>query len=301
MSVKKLITNISRASLHDGPGVRTVVYLAGCSLRCRWCHNPETLSGENRLAFVGSKCIGCGRCISVCPEHHRLLDGRLRLIREGCTLCGRCTEVCPSKALEKAGKYMTSDEVFEEILKDEHYYKASGGGVTFSGGECLLCPEFVIEVAKKCHECGIHTAVESAFFVPFTNIEAVLPHIDLFFADLKIADYDKHREYTGQGNDRIIENIRRLSKRKVDMIIRIPVIPDVNDSEEDFSGFARILGSLGDAVRYVELLKYNNLAESKYDSIGKEYTGFSDEPQSDERMRELCDLLSQKCGLKCVF
>ena len=301
MSVSAPVTNISRCSLHDGPGVRTVVYLAGCSLRCQWCHNPETFSKKPQLLYTETKCIHCARCARVCPEHHKIDGGSLRILSEGCTACGRCTEVCPTNALSLSCRMMRAEEVFEEIKKDAHYYKASGGGVTFSGGECLLQPEFVGELAAMCKSAGINTTVESAFCVPFANVEAILPAIDLFFADLKLPFPEKHRLYTGKDNSLILENIRRLSMLDTEIIVRIPVIPGVNDSDEDLRGFADILKTLGSAIRQVELLKYNNLAGSKYSLLGLTYTDFSREPQSDERMQALCAALSEACGIVCTF
>lgn len=301
MSLIAPISNISRGSLHDGPGVRTVVYFKGCPLRCRWCHNPETFSAKKQLAFLPHKCICCGRCITVCPECHMVEDGKLRLLRENCISCGKCADSCPNGALELIGNARGVDELIEELKKDEHYYKTSGGGVTFSGGECLLYPDFVASVAERLCAEGIHTAVESALFVRFENIERVMPHIKLFFCDLKIADPKKHAEYTGQDNRLILENLRRLSECAEGLVVRIPVIPGVNDSPEDLAQAAEIIAGLGPRLAYVELLKYNNLAESKYSIIGREYTSFATEPQSDERMRELCKTLSSLCGKKCVF
>ena len=301
MSLIAPISNISRGSLHDGPGVRTVVYFKGCPLRCAWCHNPETLSPKNQLAFLPHKCICCGRCVEICPECHTVEDGKLRLLREDCVACGRCAEACPNGALELIGNARGVDELIEELKKDEHYYKSSGGGVTFSGGECLLYPDFVSSVAKRLCTDGIHTAVESALFVRWENIERVLPHIKLFFCDLKLADPEKHAKYTGQDNRLILENLRRLSECAEELVVRIPVIPGVNDSPEDIEKAAKIIAGLGDRLSYVELLKYNNLAESKYDIIGREYTSFADEAQSDAEMRELCRTLSSLCGRKCIF
>ena len=301
MSVSAPITNITRGSLHDGPGVRTVIYFKGCGLRCKWCHNPETLSHKQEIMYIKSKCIHCGKCVEVCPEHHKICGNDMELVKEGCFACGKCVKACPSLALSLCGEDKTPQELLEEILKDSHYYAASGGGVTFSGGECLLHSEFVKEIAKMCKENNIHTAIESALFVPWENVRNVLPFIDLFFADLKIPDSEKHRKFTGQDNRLIIENITKLSKEYGNIILRIPVIPGVNDSEEDISGFAEIINNFGKGVKEVELLRYNNLAESKYQIIGKEYTGFSDSPQTDERMKEICLLLGQKISVNCYF
>jgi len=196
---------------------------------------------------------------------------------------------------------MTVDEAFNEIKKDDHYFAASGGGVTFSGGECLLYPDFLREVAKKCNENKIHTAIESAFFVPWENVQRVLPFIDLFFVDLKIPYPEKHRKYTGQDNILIIENITKLSKEHSNIILRIPVIPGVNDSDDDIEAFAKIIKTFGKGIKEIELLKYNNLAKSKYDFAGKEYTRFSERVQTNEEMQKLCSSLKEKCNKDCYF
>lgn len=301
MSVSVPITNIARGSLHDGPGVRTVVYFKGCGLKCKWCHNPETLSVKEQILYVQSKCIRCGKCVEVCPEHHKIGGNDMMFLREGCTACGKCAENCPSLALSLCGEEKTVEGLFDEIKKDSHYYSLSGGGVTFSGGECLLYSQFVAEIAQMCKENDIHTAIESAFFVPWENVERVLPFINLFFADLKIPDSEKHRKFTGKDNSLIIDNIRKLSSKADNIIIRIPVIPGVNDSDEDMDGFAEIIKTFGKGIKGIELLKYNNLAESKYSIAGKEYIKFSDTVQTEKEMKNLCSSLAGKCDKNCYF
>ncbi|MBQ9967396.1 MAG: glycyl-radical enzyme activating protein [Oscillospiraceae bacterium] len=300
MSVSAKISNIARGSLHDGPGIRTVVYFKGCGLRCRWCHNPETFSQKREILFSPTKCIFCGACSAVCPEHHTAGENAVTFLRDGCTACGRCADVCPTLALSLCGEDMDMDTVFAAIEKDRTYYTASHGGVTFSGGECLLQAEAVADIACRCRTLGISTAVETALFVPWENIEQVLPYIDLFYADLKIANSEKHRQYTGQDNALILENLRCLSLAHSNIIVRIPIIPGVNDTADDLEGFARILRSLGPGIRQVELLKYNILGASKYDAIGKTWVRFSDTIQSDEEMHALCITLEARCGLPCI-
>ncbi len=301
MSVSATITNISRGSLHDGPGVRTVVYFKGCALRCKWCHNPETLSSKKQILYIPTKCIHCGKCIELCPQHHKILGNDMAFLREGCAACGKCAVSCPSLALSLCGEEKTAPELFEEIKKDAHYYISSGGGVTFSGGECLLYSDFVAEVTRMCKEHGIHTAIESAFFVPWEKVEEVLPFVDLFFADLKIPNSEKHRKFTGQDNRLIIENITKLSNKHSNIILRIPVIPGVNDSDDDIYAFAEIIKTFGKGIKEIELLKYNNLAESKYKIAGKEYTKFADSSQTDGEMKKICSILNEKCNISCYF
>jgi len=295
MSLSARISNIARSSLHDGPGVRTVVYFKGCKLRCKWCHNPETLSAKKDILYHLSKCIGCGRCIAICPEHHTE-DG---YIREGCLKCGKCADECPTGALTLCGDDMSVEEVISEVKKDKHFYDQSGGGVTLSGGECLLSVDFVTELLKCCKKEGIHTAIESAFFVPFENVEAVLPYVDFFFADLKIPDPAKHKEYTSQTNELIIENIRKLSFLHNEITIRIPLIVGVNDSEEDMLEFAKIINTFGDGIKCVELLKYNYLAKSKYDAMDMQYNAYSDGTQQKDQLERLKMTLEDELLGKC--
>ena len=301
MSVTAMISNISRGSLHDGPGVRTVVYFMGCPLRCLWCHNPETQSVRSRTVYNANKCIYCGKCIEVCPEHHIIENGKMTFVLDSCSACGNCVEHCPSCALTVIGEKKSVDEVFEEIKKDIHYYITSGGGVTFSGGECLLYPDFVVALAKKCRAEGIHTTVESAFCVPWENIESVLQTIDMFYIDLKIADPQKHKKYTGKDNRLILDNLQRISQTEKTVVLRIPIIPHVNDSDEDITQFGEVIAEFGKAIQSVELLKYNYLAQSKYDLIGEKYTAFAQKAQTDEQMSRYADMLSEKAELPVTF
>lgn len=298
MSVTANITNISRCSLHDGPGLRTVVYFKGCTLHCMWCHNPETISSKKEIMFRPEKCICCGKCIEVCPGSYRIKNGKIDFLRENCKGCGKCAEECPSTAISIAGNSMTVDEALSEIAKDAHYYTENGGGVTFSGGECLLQADFTAKLAKKCKEANISTAIESAFFVPYANTEKVLPYIDFIFADLKIPDDKLHQKYTGASNELIIENIRKISNIHKCITIRIPLIPGVNDSEESMKAFSQIINTFGNGIVGVELLKYNYMAGSKYRLVGRQYTDFGGASQSDERVEILCQVLKENLSDK---
>lgn len=287
MSLTADISNISRGSLHDGDGVRTVVYFKGCGLRCRWCHNPETFSRKKEVMYNPDKCICCGKCIEICPQHHRPGETHALFIRDECDLCIESAKNCPTGALSVCGEEKTVEELFQEISKDFHYYQQSGGGVTLSGGECLLQADFAREFLKKCKETKIHTAIETALFVPYEEVEKVLPYTDLVFADLKIAQSDRHEEFTGHGNELIIENMKKLIKDHRRVIIRIPLIPGVNDSNEDMNQFGKIINTFAEAPAGIELLRYNYLAESKYRLLDREYTSFGEDKQSDEKMEDL--------------
>ncbi len=297
MYLTGVLSDISRCSVHDGPGVRTVVYFKGCALRCAWCHNPETLSHRPTLMHLETKCIGCQRCVELCSVH-AAIDGIHTISHELCRGCGACAEACPSGALTLIGETVGVDELLGRILKDKPYYDTSGGGVTLSGGECLLQAEFCEAILRECRARGIHTAIESALFVPYESIASVLPHTDLFFADLKLASSERHLAYTGQDNRRILENLVRLSHTDVHLVVRIPIIPSVNDTPREQRAIAEVLMTLGEAVREVELLKYNPLAEGKYRAVGVSYSAFAEQSQTDAQMQRLCDKLSCAIGAR---
>lgn len=293
MSLKGYVFNVARTSLHDGPGVRTVVYMKGCNMRCAWCHNPEGFVPEPQVLLYSQKCIGCGRCMLACPEHHLLVNGEHVHLQEGCVGCGRCVDVCPATALRMCGQDYRPPELMEVLEKDVHYYQKSGGGVSFSGGECLLQAEFVAEMLKRCREKGIHTLIETALNVPWKNVEMVLQDTDMFYVDLKLMDCEKHRRYTGRGNTTILENLERLAVGHGNVVVRIPLIPGVNDDMENLLASCRYASGLS-GVRGVMLLRYNPMAEGKYLQVKREYTSFGTETQTMKTMQALCVELNQK-------
>ena len=268
---KAIFFDIQRNSFVDGPGIRTTVFFKGCNLRCAWCHNPESQSAKPQMMFYKDKCTGCGKCKSVCPYH-----------LEQCELCGKCTLYCPVDARKVCGKEHTVDEVLKEVLKDQAFYETSGGGVTFSGGECMLQIDFLAEILKKCKENGIHTAVDTAGHIPFESFEKILPYTDLFLYDIKIFDSQKHKQYVGVSNELILENLKKLFERKAKLWIRIPIIPDVNDSIEEIQ-------KIKDSLKK-ELLPYHAMGENKYRAIGKEPQIFkTPDAENMKRLKEILD------------
>ena len=281
-----VIFNVVRASLHDGPGVRTVVYLKGCNLRCTWCHNPEGIGLGCEIMHYPDKCIGCGRCADICPKCHT--GGEY--LRDGCVSCGKCAEVCPSGALRLCGMEITAAELYRQIAKDRSYFAATGGGVTLSGGECLMQWEFAAAVLELCRKNGIHTAIETALCVKKQALDAVIDRVDVFICDLKHVDGKIHEQYTGRGNGLILENIKYLAQNHKNIIIRIPLIPGVNDSDENLCAAAEFINDCGGGIAEAELLKYNDLAGAKYKNLDKSFNfdGVLTQPEDEfQRKREL--------------
>lgn len=267
---KALITHIQRFSSDDGPGIRTTVFFKGCSLSCIWCHNPECIQSGIQLQFFRQRCSLCGNCVAACPHHAQYIkDGERSIDRSLCKLCFQCVDTCGAQALQRSGRLVSIEDLLSEVLKDLDFYRCSDGGVTLSGGEPLLQWEFCREFLKQLSTQDIHTVVETAGNVPYRNIEAVLSYVGLFLYDIKFDDSSKHEKYTSCPNRLIKENLERLLCKGANVIIRIPVIPGINDGPE----LVRIAEYLrGKSVRAVELLPYHDYGISKYYSLGRKYS-----------------------------
>ncbi|MBR6748672.1 MAG: glycyl-radical enzyme activating protein [Clostridia bacterium] len=297
------ILNIQHFSIHDGPGIRTTVFLKGCNLRCWWCHNPESQELGPQILFYPNKCIGCGACIPACPNASCVLTARFT---SACIACGACAEVCVAEATVLEGKSLTEDELFDAIIRDASVYRRSGGGVTFSGGEPMLQHEMLASLLPRLREAGVHTAIETAANVPWERFETLLPHIDLFMCDIKHMDEDAHREHTGVGNRLILENLRRLASAGAEMILRTPVIPGVNDTPGDIraiAGFVAELSAAACAAGFekaygLELLPYHNLGADKFAAMNREFRGAGIDSPSDEQMRVLAEA-AREIGILC--
>lgn len=262
------VFNIQRFSTSDGPGVRTTVFLKGCTNDCAWCHNPESLHREPELRVYLHRCVGCGACVEVCPAGaQQITEAGRQFDRELCRACGICTDECFTGALELAGRDMSADEVIGEIAKDEPYYRHSGGGVTFSGGEPVLQTEFLTQLLRACRERGIHTAVDTAGHYPWPKLEVLLDLVDLVLFDVKVLDPQAHLRHIGNDGERIRDNLHRLGQSGRPFAVRTPVIGGVNDSEGEIGGIARLVGQFPGLV-YYELLPYHALGQDKLDSLG---------------------------------
>ena len=292
MNITAPVFNIQTYSIHDGPGIRVTVFVKGCPLRCLWCANPESNLAKSQLMFYTSKCTGCGLCIDKCPNKAILLkiDGnsaKSYTDRSRCVDCGACVEACPAEARELAGKDMTVREVLDKILKDKLFLDSSGGGMTLSGGECLMYPDFAEALFYASKQEGLTTAIETCSFASRQVVDQVFRYVDICLLDVKHMDSETHKKLTGVPNEPILDNIRHVyHDLHKDVTIRVPTIPGYNDSPENIAATARFAAEeLGKDV-HVHLLPYHRLGESKNESLGKEID-WSIEIPSDGHMNEL--------------
>lgn len=256
------VADIKRLAVHDGPGIRTTMFLKGCPLRCLWCHNPENMSLRPALAYTKRLCHRCGACAGVCPSGAISVEGGPRIESGLCRGCGVCAEACLHGALRLYGREMSALNAAAMLLLDEGFYRASGGGVTLSGGEPLLQAEFCAEVLGCLREQGVHTAVDTCGEVPWAAFEAVLPETNLFLYDVKDTDSARHERYTGTPNTRILDNLRRLDRQGAAMEIRMPIVPGVNDGEDALDDAGRLFAGLHTAPA-VRLLPYHGMSSGE--------------------------------------
>lgn len=279
-----LTFDIKRYAINDGPGIRVTIFLKGCPLNCHWCHNPESISPKVQKLFSASKCIGCGECVKVCPsEACKLTKEGVITVSELCNLCGKCAEVCPTLATEMSGKSQTSAELLEIIEKERPFFDQSGGGVTFSGGEPLLYPEFLCEILDACGERDIHRCIDTAGLAKTATLLEVAKRTDLFLFDLKLMDSARHKQLTGVGNELILQNLQALAETGVPIQLRLPLIKGVNADTENIIATASFVAALPGAKISLSLLPYHNIAGGKDMKIGqqRDLSGMA-EPSSEE-------------------
>jgi pyruvate formate lyase activating enzyme len=289
--IKGTIFDIKRFAVHDGPGIRTTVFFKGCPLRCMWCHNPESMKIQRQIVFFDNKCIGCGECFKRCPNKaiEATPEGR-KYHKDKCTLCGTCVEYCYAEATVMQGKVVTVDEVVDEVKKDIPFYKNSGGGVTLSGGEPTMQPEFCIAILEASKKAGMHTALDTSGYVKIDVLKDVLKYVDLVLYDIKHLDPEKHKEYTGVSNELILSNLFEIDKLGIPIEIRMPTIPGINDSEENLLALCQLVNKVK-SIERIRLLPYHRLGEGKYERLEMEYKLKGLETPNKERMEELVQFI----------
>ncbi len=270
-TAKRVVLSITRMTIHNGPGIRTLILFKGCPLRCLWCSTPESQKTEPQIAVFPGKCIHCNQCVPVCPLNAiNLTNETISIDRSVCNNCGKCAQVCYAEALMVLGKPMTIEELVTEANKDSIIYKHSHGGITISGGEPLLDPDFTVNLLRRFKEEGISVGVDTCGHVPWTNIELVLPYIDFFLWDIKHMDPEQHKKLTGVSNELIISNARSVSEKHIPLYIRIPIIPGCNDSEENIRATCEFALGLSSVVE-IGLLPLHHLGKARYDSLNRPY------------------------------
>ena len=274
--------NIQRFSTGDGPGIRTTFFFKGCPLRCKWCHNPESQSVARQISYYHQKCIMCGTCVKACPNKLlSLTEGGVTLNRNQCIGCGQCAKVCPVNAIECFGNSYTIDELLNIARRDRHYYKENGG-VTLSGGEPMLQWNFVMELLRELKREGIHTALDTSGYTDTFAFTQVLPYVDMLLYDIKHMDPIKHREGTGVDNQKILDHFRLAQDKKKQTLVRVPVIPGYNDTEENWTALAELLHSYPNTQ--IELLGYHAYGQPKYEALGMVYKLADLKAPSDKEM-----------------
>ncbi len=297
--IEGVIFNIQKFSLHDGPGIRTIVFFKGCNMSCLWCSNPESQEVAPQIMFNKNLCTKCGRCQSVCETSAIDMNSVYRIDKSKCIKCKRCVESCLNGALVLEGKKYSVEEIIKELKKDSVQYRRSNGGITLSGGEVLLQPDFAVELLKECKSYGWHTAIETAMYVNSEAVKKVMPYIDLAMIDIKSMNDEVHRRFTGVSNNIILKNIKLSDQLTKEIIIRIPVIEGFNADLQSIGEIAQFSKSLTNLKR-IDLLPYHNYGENKYEAIGRDYLlGELKSPSEDkmERLKALVEIMGIPCTI----
>jgi pyruvate formate lyase activating enzyme len=294
-----VVFNVQRFSIHDGPGIRTTVFLKGCPLRCEWCSNPESMRLSPEIIARDIKCIRCGKCVEACPQQAITLVEDNRIIQwEKCNYCMKCAEVCPSGAIEAVGRYMSVDEVLDTVGRDASYYRRTGGGMTLSGGEPLVQWQYALKLLQEAKKRGFHTTLDTSGYADWEVLDEVLNYTDLVLYDVKHLDSERHREATGVPNERILDNLRKTVGKAATMVwVRYPVIPQFNDTDEEIEELCRFVLAEVPSVEKLSLLPYHKFAETKYGATGREYPYKGIPLQTEERIGDL-KKLAESQGLR---
>lgn len=296
------ILNIQRFCTQDGPGIRTTVFLKGCPLTCLWCSNPESQSMETEYALASLECKKCGTCYSICPNKAiiKLKNGDYTIDRSRCNGCGVCFDECPFQAVRRFGYEADVDEVFREVLSDVPYYKYSGGGLTVSGGEPALQWKFTRELLRRAKQHEIGTLVETAGGTSWNCLSAILEYADIVYFDLKLASPERHKSFTGVDNGLILENLKLVSESSARLVVRVPLIPGVNDTEEELRHIAEIIQSLP-RVERIGVLPYHKFGENKYALLNRKYEMENTNVPSEEQVSHVCSVLAKLSGKKVML
>lgn len=297
--IEGVIFNIQKFSLHDGPGIRTIVFFKGCNMSCLWCSNPESQEVAPQIMFNKNLCTKCGRCQSVCETSAIDMNSVYRIDKSKCIKCKRCVESCLNGALVLEGKKYSIEEIIKELKKDSVQYRRSNGGITLSGGEVLLQPDFAVALLKECKAYGWHTAIETAMYVNSEAVKKVMQYIDLAMIDIKSMDDEVHKKFTGVSNNIILKNIKLSDQLTKEIIIRIPVIEGFNADLKSIGEIAQFSKSLTNLKR-IDLLPYHNYGENKYEAIGRDYLlGELKSPSEDkmERLKALVEIMGIPCTI----
>jgi pyruvate formate lyase activating enzyme len=300
MSVQGTVFNIQKFSIHDGPGIRTTVFLKGCPLRCKWCANPESQIAKVQVLYDAKKCVQCQKCVHTCPEQAISLseNGRIHINFEKCTGCLECVRGCPGRALTHEGEQKTVDEVLDACMQDADFYAESGGGVTISGGEGMVQPDFVEALILRLKEKDIHTAIETTGCVSSQVFQRLAPQFDLLLFDVKHSDSAKHKWGTGVGNGQILENLRWANDQGLNILPRIPVIPGFNAELEDAEGISALLADIG--LKRVQLLPFHQMGERKYEFLNRDYALTGVKALHPEDLKDYQQVFLDQ-GLDCFF
>ena len=300
MHKRGTVFNIQRFSTSDGTGIRTTVFLKGCPLKCVWCHNPESHSASPQNFYRAELCISCGICAEVCERKaHSFVDNEHILNRSICNACGCCAENCPANALELCGEIKAVEEIIETALRDKQFYEQSGGGITFSGGEPLMQYDFLLELLKSAKEQGLHTAIETSGYSE-KDLLRLNEYTDLWLFDIKLFDEEDHKKYTGVSNEIIFKNLRLLDEAGANIILRCPIIPDINFKKEHFESIGKLATDLKN-VKEIHLEPYHPLGISKSEQIGKTYIYENKEFLAREKLEPFAKELKEKNNLNVVI
>jgi pyruvate formate lyase activating enzyme len=295
--MKATIFDIKRFAVHDGEGIRTTIFFKGCPLSCIWCHNPESIYGGKDIWVIQENCINCKKCLQ-CPENAIDIndDGYVNIDKNKCTFCNLCIELCPTNCISRIDRQISIEEAIEEVLKDKKFHQVSNGGVTLSGGEPLLQKDFVLKLLKELKDIGVSTCVDTSLYCAKETLKQAIKHTDIFLVDIKLMDESKHIKYVGKSNKQILENFKYLAKNTPNIVVRIPLIPQITATYENISEITKFVTNLNSNIA-IDLLNYNILGNAKYARLKKECECCELKPLSDEELENMKSIVREFGGI----